>query len=117
MLSQFQGAWYSLTDPFHQANLVLADTIERYFVPPPHSLYADAKRGTYLVRGENVLMLGEIDLDKEDEIPEPYKEAPMEEVFALKKQQEAQRKKADKARGRQLEALGFEGEHSGEILF
>ena len=39
------------------ANLVLQDTIERTFV---NELYADIPRGIYLVRGENVLLLGEI---------------------------------------------------------
>ena len=39
------------------ANLVLQDTIERIFVA---DVYADIPRGIYLVRGENVLMLGEI---------------------------------------------------------
>ena len=39
------------------ANLVLQDTIERIFV---NDLYADIQRGIYLVRGENVLLLGEI---------------------------------------------------------
>ena len=39
------------------ANLVLQDTIERIFAA---DLYADVHRGIYIVRGENVLMLGEI---------------------------------------------------------
>lgn len=39
------------------ANLVLQDTIERIFV---HEVYADVVRGIFLVRGENVLLLGEI---------------------------------------------------------
>lgn len=39
------------------ANLVLQDTIERIFV---HEVYADVIRGIFLVRGENVLLLGEI---------------------------------------------------------
>ena len=39
------------------ANLVLQDTIERIFV---QDLYADIPRGIFLVRGENVLLLGEI---------------------------------------------------------
>lgn len=39
------------------ANLVLQDTIERIFV---RDLYADIPRGIFLVRGENVLLLGEI---------------------------------------------------------
>lgn len=39
------------------ANLVLQDTIERMFVK---DVYADINRGIFLVRGENVLLLGEI---------------------------------------------------------
>ena len=39
------------------ANLVLQDTIERVFV---EEVYADIVRGIFLVRGENVLLLGEI---------------------------------------------------------
>lgn len=39
------------------ANLVLQDTIERIFV---QEVYADIVRGIFLVRGENVLLLGEI---------------------------------------------------------
>ena len=39
------------------ANLVLQDTIERVFL---HDVYADLHRGVFLVRGENVLLLGEI---------------------------------------------------------
>lgn len=38
-------------------NLVLQDTIERLFAG---KLYADIPRGLFLVRGENVLLLGEI---------------------------------------------------------
>lgn len=45
------------TDPFVAGNLVLQDTIERLFV---QNLYADIDRGLFLVRGENVLLLGEI---------------------------------------------------------
>ena len=39
------------------ANLVLQDTVERIYT---RDVYADIRRGIYLVRGENVLMLGEI---------------------------------------------------------
>ncbi|KAL8627970.1 hypothetical protein Q9189_006314, partial [Teloschistes chrysophthalmus] len=40
-----------------KANLVLQDTIERIFIA---DLYADVPRGIFLVRGENVLLLGEV---------------------------------------------------------
>ncbi|KAL8883974.1 MAG: hypothetical protein Q9215_007880 [Flavoplaca cf. flavocitrina] len=39
------------------ANLVLQDTIERIFI---EDIYVDVPRGIFLVRGENVLLLGEI---------------------------------------------------------
>ena len=39
------------------ANIVLQDTIERNFVL---DCYSDVSRGTFLVRGENVLLLGEV---------------------------------------------------------
>jgi U6 snRNA-associated Sm-like protein LSm1 len=39
------------------ANLVLQDTIERIYA---NNLFADRKHGVFVVRGENVLLLGEI---------------------------------------------------------
>ena len=101
------------------ANLVLTSTIERYFVTSPSSrLFADIPRGTYLVRGENVLMLGEVDLDRDEEVPEGFEEGAIEEVFALKKEEESLRKKSDKVREKRVGALwGGEMEGSGEILF
>ncbi|MCJ1309113.1 SM-like, degradation of cytoplasmic mRNAs and positively regulates transcription initiation [Agyrium rufum] len=96
------------------ANLVLQDTIERIFVK---DIYADIPRGIFLVRGENVLMLGEIDLDKDDYIPPGYTRASPEDVHAANKAQSSSRKSKDKAREKKLSDLGFEAEHSGEILF
>lgn len=95
------------------ANLVLQDTIERIFV---QDIYADIPRGIFLVRGENVLLLGEIDLDKDDYIPEPFRKATAEEVHALSRQEAQERKRSDKTRQVKLQELGFEIEHAGEIL-
>ncbi|KAI9805451.1 MAG: hypothetical protein M1825_000702 [Sarcosagium campestre] len=96
------------------ANLVLQDTVERIFV---RDVYADIAKGIFMVRGENVLLLGEIkDLDKDDYIPEPYQQAPAEEVQALRKSDEEQKKKADGPRQRQLQRFGFDMENAGEIL-
>ncbi|KAI6897621.1 hypothetical protein KC333_g5040 [Hortaea werneckii] len=98
-------------------NLVLQDTIERLFVNSKgQALWADIERGLFLVRGENVSLLGEIDLDKDDYIPEPYKQAPVEQVFALKKTEEVEKKRLDKRRNKKLAEHGFEGEHSGEAI-
>ncbi|KAL9008296.1 MAG: hypothetical protein Q9173_006567 [Seirophora scorigena] len=96
------------------ANLVLQDTIERIFI---EDVYADIPRGIFLVRGENVLLLGEIDLDKDDYIPEPYRKASAEEVHALRVRRDQLSRRSDKARQMKLQELGFEAEHSGEVLF
>lgn len=106
------------------ANLVLTDTRERYYVEtsspdaPPRKLFCDIPRGTYLVRGENVLLLGEIDLDKDDDEPPGYIEGPVEEVFEIQKRMDAERKKSDKSKQRKAgESWGGELEGSGEVLF
>jgi U6 snRNA-associated Sm-like protein LSm1 len=70
------------------------------------------------VRGENVLLLGEIDLDKDDDVPIGYEEGEIQEVFRLKKEEEAKRKVKDRVRGRMFgEEWGGEMENSGEVLF
>lgn len=56
-------------------------------------------------------------MDKDDYVPPPFEVAPIEKVFALKKQEEQDRKKTDKTRQKKLAALGFEGEHAGEVIF
>ncbi|KAL2046852.1 hypothetical protein N7G274_000870 [Stereocaulon virgatum] len=96
------------------ANLVLQDTIERTFV---QDVYSDIVRGIYLVRGENVLLLGEIDLDKDDYIPERFRQVSAEEAHALTVKEAKDRKQVDKTKAKKLQSLGFEVEHTGEILF
>ncbi|RMJ21182.1 Small nuclear ribonucleoprotein [Aspergillus sp. HF37] len=95
-------------------NLVLQDTIERLYVA---NLYADVPRGIFLVRGENVSLLGEIDLDREDELPPNLQRAPFPEVFQMKQKEDAARKQNDRRKHNKLQGMGFEPEHSGEILF
>lgn len=105
------------------ANLVLAETKERYYVEVPNSqptkkLFCDIERGTYLVRGENVLLLGEIDLDSDDDDPPGYVRGGAREVFMIQKMREKERKNGDKIRSRQVgEFWGGELEGSGEVLF
>ncbi|KAJ7597080.1 Sm-like ribonucleoprotein [Mycena floridula] len=48
------------------ANLVLEDTVERIYHA---NAVAENWHGLFLIRGENVVLLGEIDLDREDDIP------------------------------------------------
>lgn len=68
------------------------------------------------MRGENVLLLGEIDLDKEDEPPAGYEAASVEEVHALAKEERKGRERRDKRRLKLLRSEGFEGENVGEVL-
>jgi len=82
----------------------------------PRGLYADIARGTFLVRGENVLLLGEIDLDREDDAPAGYDRTDPELVKGLVKQMKEKEKDKDKNRLKKLSGLGFEGENMGEIL-
>lgn len=71
------------------ANLVLQDTIERIYLPENSesyeehshpSKYGEAYRGVFMIRGENVVMLGELDIDKEDEHLENLREINFEEA-------------------------------------
>lgn len=102
---------------------MLQSTIERIFVPPSSDasapapgLFADVAHGYFLVRGENVVLLGEIDLDKEDEDPAGYVRANVEHVRVLvKARKERERVREGRRRGL-LEELGFDVEAFGEAL-
>jgi U6 snRNA-associated Sm-like protein LSm1 len=48
----------------HTANLVLMDTVERL---QSSNLWAEVPRGLFLIRGENVVLLGEIVSAREQE--------------------------------------------------
>jgi U6 snRNA-associated Sm-like protein LSm1 len=104
------------------ANLVLQSTKERIFVPPgsgpdpSRGLYADIDKGIFLVRGENVLLLGEIDLDKDDDPPPGYDLAEVELVESLAKARKAEEKLKEKSKVRKLATIGFVGENQGEVL-
>ncbi|KAI5855915.1 hypothetical protein BZA05DRAFT_390041 [Tricharina praecox] len=92
-----------------QANLVIQNTTERIFAG---GMYCDIPRGIYIVRGENVLLLGEIDLDREDDIAIPCRSR--EELLPLQNLEAAETKRRDRVHRKKLRALGFEDE--GEIL-
>lgn len=61
-------------------------------------------------------MLGEIDLDKDDDPPPGYEKAEIEVVHKLAKETKARDAKKDKNRLKKLAELGFEGENSGETI-
>jgi U6 snRNA-associated Sm-like protein LSm1 len=79
-------------------------------------LYADVPRGIFLVRGENVLLLGEIDLDRDDDIPVGYEKGDVETVHALAKKLDRERKGRERRKVERLRGEGFEAEGVGEVL-
>jgi len=85
------------------ANLVLEDTTERVY---SGSTYADEHVGIFLIRGENVVLLGEIDLDQEDELPlKPVSPMVLKPLFL---QELAEKKRRDHEKAKVLyEQKGF----------
>ena len=107
---------------------MLQDTVERIYA---RNMYADQPRGLFLIRGENVLLLGEIvggsvmlrtgktvltaeDLDLEDEMPASLRKATVDEASALVAEEQEREKKKTARRRQLLGELGFEGEPFGE---
>lgn len=83
-------------------------SLERLYVPYPESCDQPLDREL-----NNALQ----DLDKDDYIPEPYRKASAEEVHAVVVRKNQLSKRSDKVKQMKLQELGFEAEHSGEVLF
>ncbi|CDZ97211.1 Small Nuclear ribonucleoprotein splicing factor [Phaffia rhodozyma] len=88
------------------ANLVLSGSFERLFHPPT-STYADIPRGVFLIRGENVVLIGEIDLDVEDEPPVQLIPAPIPDVLRAQKIDSDRKAAQDAIKTRVLHGQGF----------
>ncbi|RVW44096.1 Sm-like protein LSM1B [Vitis vinifera] len=72
----------------YTANAVLEGACERAIVG---DIYCDIPLGLYVIRGENVVLLGELDLDKE-ELPPHMTRVPEAEI---KRAQKAEREATD----------------------
>ncbi|KAI8143579.1 hypothetical protein BJV82DRAFT_610933 [Fennellomyces sp. T-0311] len=94
------------------ANLVLQDTIERIYVG---NCYGDIPRGIFLIRGENVVLLGEIDLDKEERTN--LREIPVEEVLVAQREEMERKQRLEKIRSRALHEQGFCVDNSQNDLY
>ncbi|XP_057968168.1 sm-like protein LSM1B isoform X2 [Malania oleifera] len=73
---------------FLDTNVVLEGACERVIVG---DLYCDIPLGLYVIRGENVVLIGELDLEKE-ELPPNMTRASTEDI---KKAQKAERDASD----------------------
>lgn len=60
------------------ANLVIQDTMERIYLNS--STFGETYRGVFIVRGENVVFLGELDPDREELIEDQVVESTVEEA-------------------------------------
>eukprot|EP00117_Sycon_ciliatum_P004306 scpid72860/ scgid8742/ U6 snRNA-associated Sm-like protein LSm1 len=84
------------------ANLLLQDTIERIHVGLE---YGDIQRGIFLVRGENVVLLGEVDDNKP--LGVELKCVPVERIMELQQLEQAEKEEKEKLRQKVLTELGL----------
>lgn len=84
------------------ANLVLHRTIERIHVG---NEYGDIPRGVFIIRGENVVLLGEIDREKEMKLP--LKEVSVEEILDAQRREQEQRHEKHRLISKALKERGL----------
>ena len=77
------------------ANLVLHQTIERIHVGQS---YGDIPRGGFVVRGENVVLLGEIDQEKTEPGALGLVEVSLEEILEKQAVQQQEKEETDRIR-------------------
>lgn len=88
------------------ANLILQHTVERIYIEGQNK-YGECDRGVFMVRGENVVMLGEVDIDKEDLPLENMERIPFEEAETHKEKMDEQKYKENIAKGKKLAQFGL----------
>lgn len=93
------------------ANLVLQDTVERIYLPQldenSSERFAEAPKGVFMVRGENVVMVGELDIDREDDHLENKQRIGYQEAEAELKSLQAVRLKEEKVRTKNYLSRGL----------
>mmetsp|Transcript_10428 Transcript_10428/g.25375 ORF Transcript_10428/g.25375 Transcript_10428/m.25375 type:complete len:179 (-) Transcript_10428:57-593(-) len=87
-------------------NVMLEDTYERHV---HGDLYADERLGLYVIRGENMVLLGELDMEKEQE-QAASREVTLEQMQAAKKKATAEKAEDELLRKKlQQQSLGLGG--------
>jgi len=96
------------------ANLVLQHCIERIHVG---DVYGDIPRGVFVVRGENVVLLGEI--EEKEEVKNKLKEVSLEQILEKQAVQQAEKEEADKIRAKAFRERGltFTAESTCEDMY
>ncbi|XP_009991561.1 PREDICTED: U6 snRNA-associated Sm-like protein LSm1 [Chaetura pelagica] len=85
-----------------EANLVLHQTVERIHVGKK---YGDIPRGIFVVRGENVVLLGEIDLEKESDTP--LQQVSIEEILEEQRVEQQAKQESEKLKVQALKERGL----------
>ena len=93
--------WLRSYDQF--GNLVLQDTVERTFLS--NGRYHDIQRGIHIVRGENIVLLGEIDDDRIASLELEEDEAEAMRIY--KDEQDAKKKRKELNSARLMRLKGF----------
>ncbi|QLL33790.1 hypothetical protein HG536_0F01150 [Torulaspora globosa] len=88
------------------ANLILQHCVERIYLTEANQ-YAEETRGLFMVRGENVVMLGEVDIDKEDQPLESMERIRFSDAARTKTHSDETRFKRETAKGKQLARYGL----------
>ncbi|XP_015127106.1 U6 snRNA-associated Sm-like protein LSm1 [Diachasma alloeum] len=84
------------------ANLVLHRTIERIHVGKE---YGDIPRGVFIVRGENVVLLGEIDRDREKDLP--LSEVSVDDILDAQRREQESKQDQDRLQSKALKERGL----------
>lgn len=85
------------------ANLVLHLTVERIFSGRE---YGEIDRGVIFVRGENVVLCGEIDEDRDLDVP-GYTKIPIEQILANQAREAEEKSNRDKLKLKALQERGM----------
>lgn len=94
------------------ANLVLQDTVERVYVG---NRYGDIERGIYIVRGENFVLLGELDPDKEEDAG--LIEVSVDEILQAQQEEMVKRQEQEKLKKKVMLERGFQPETLFDELY
>uniref|UniRef100_A0A0A9XH16 U6 snRNA-associated Sm-like protein LSm1 n=1 Tax=Lygus hesperus TaxID=30085 RepID=A0A0A9XH16_LYGHE len=84
------------------ANLVLHKTIERIHVGKE---YGDIPRGIFVIRGENVVLLGEVNQEKEMHLP--LKKVSKEDILIAQRREQELKQEQDKLQAKALRERGL----------
>lgn len=85
------------------ANLVLHLTVERIYIG---NEYGEIDRGVFLIRGENVVLCGEVDEDMTSVLP-GYKKVPLESILESQARNAEEKSNRDKLKLKALQERGM----------